>query len=127
MRLVLDENLSIPRLQAALQSRDIPLVLQTELMQRGLPDEEVLAALRGHDDLYLLSRDQDFRYKPAVRLALISHGIGAFVITSAGNKSLVELTELIVVAWPRICKFAATHPRPFVAKVLANGKVALCE
>lgn len=127
MKLVLDENLSIPRLQAALQSRDIPLVLQTELMPRGLPDEEVLAALRGHTDLYLLSRDQDFRYKPVVRQALVSHGIGAFVITSAGNKSLAELTELIAAAWPRIRKFAAKHRRPFVAKVLGNGKVELCE
>ncbi len=34
-----------------------------------------------------------------------------------------ELVELIEKSWNRIQRFAQHHPRPFVAKILADGRV----
>jgi hypothetical protein len=92
-------------------------------MERGIPDEEVLAALAQHPDCFLLSKDSDFHKKPAVKEAMIRHGIGVFVITAHEGKTASELVELIHTSWRRIERFAKKHNRPFVAKILADGRV----
>jgi len=92
-------------------------------MARGIPDEEVLSILAQHPECYLLSKDSDFHKKPVIRDALIEHGVGAFVITSHKGKRADELVALIAKAWKRIEKFAEKHNRPFVAKILADGRV----
>ena len=92
-------------------------------MARGIPDEEVLAALAGRADHYLLSKDSDFHRKPHIKAALMSHGVGAFVITSHKNKTAADLVALITRAWPRIERCARKNKRPFVAKILADARV----
>jgi hypothetical protein len=61
--------------------------------------------------------------KPMVKKALIKHGVGAFVITAHKNKTAGDLVVLIGKAWNRIHRFAEKHDRPFVAKILADGRV----
>ncbi len=92
-------------------------------MARGIPDEEVLRILAQYPNCFLLSKDSDFHKKPMVKEALIQHGVGAFVITAHKNKTGPQLVELINKAWRRIQKFAQKHPRPFVAKILAEGRI----
>lgn len=92
-------------------------------MKRGVSDEEVLRVLSRHPDCFLLSKDSDFHKKPMVKAALLKHGIGAFVITSHKGKTAAQLVELIEKSWNRIQRFARKHPRPFVAKILADGRV----
>lgn len=121
--LVLDENLSGRRILDGLREREIPVLAQTSLMERGLPDEAVLQALAGHPDCYLLTKDSDFHRHPAVKQALLQHGIGAFVITAHKNRTAPELVDLVARAWPHIQRFADRHARPFVAKILADGRV----
>jgi len=121
--LLLDENLSGHRIIERLTSAGIPVRPQTDLMARGIPDEEVLRIVAQHPECYLLSKDSDFHKKPVVRTALIEHGVGAFVITSHKGKRADELVVLIVRSWKRIEKFAQKHNRPFVAKILADGRV----
>lgn len=121
--LLLDENLSGHRIVEGLTSVGIPVKPQTDLMARGIPDEEVLSILAQHPECYLLSKDSDFHKKPVIRDALIEHGVGAFVITSHKGKRADELVALIAKAWKRIEKFAEKHNRPFVAKILADGRV----
>lgn len=121
--LLLDENLSGHRIIDGLTQHGIPVKPQTSIMERGIPDEEVLAALAKHPDCFLLSKDSDFHKKPPIRAAMIRHGIGVFVITTHKNKTAPELVELIRVSWPRIERFAGKHERPFVAKILADGRV----
>ncbi|HEY3276706.1 MAG TPA: DUF5615 family PIN-like protein [Syntrophorhabdaceae bacterium] len=121
--LVLDENLSGHRIVKGLTECGIPVKPQTDLMKRGIPDEEVLSALADHPDCFLLSKDSDFHKKPMIRKALIRHGIGAFVITSHKGKTAPELVQLINSAWRRMQRFAEQHERPFVAKILADGHV----
>ena len=121
--LVLDENLSGHRIVAGLIECGIPVKPQTDLMKRGVPDEEVLRVLSQHPECCLLSKDSDFHKKPTVKAALLKHGIGAFIITSHKGKTAAELVELIEKSWNRIQRFAQHHPRPFVAKILADGRV----
>ena len=121
--LLLDENLSGHRIIDGLRSYQIPVKPQTDLMERGIPDEEVLRILARHPDCFLLSKDSDFHKKPMVKAALIEHGVGAFVITAHKGRTAKELVELINKAWRRIQHFAEKHPRPFVAKILADGRI----
>jgi hypothetical protein len=106
-----------------LTALEIPVKPQTAIMARGLPDEEVLEILARHTDCFLLTKDSDFRKKPMVRKALLEHGIGAFVIIAHKNKTADDLVALIGKAWHRIQRFANKHDRPFVAKILADGRV----
>jgi hypothetical protein len=121
--LLLDENLSGRRIIKGLTTCGIPVKPQTDLMQRGLSDEEVLRILAGHPECFLLSKDSDFHKKPMVKDALVRHGIGAFVITAHKGKTASEIVGLVNKAWRRIQKFAQKHPRPFVAKILADGRI----
>lgn len=121
--LVLDENLSGRSILDGLRGHGIPVLAQTDLMKRGIPDEEVLRILASRPDCYLLSKDSDFHRHPSVKRALLSHGIGAFVITAHKNKTGPELVEMIRRSWNHIQKFAEKNQRPFAAKILADGHV----
>jgi hypothetical protein len=121
--LLLDENLSGRRIVEGLNSLNIPVKSQTDIMARGLPDEEVLRNLSQYPDYYLLTKDSDFHRKPMVKEALLAYGVGAFVITAHKGKTAIELVQLVENAWNRIQRFAAKHERPFVAKILSGGRV----
>lgn len=121
--LLLDENLSGHRISEGLKAEGIPARLQTEIMGRGVSDEEVLKTLSEFPEYFLISKDSDFHKKPMVKTALIRHGIGAFVITSHKGKTADVLVKIIVRAWPRIQKYVNHHPRPFVAKIMVDGRV----
>ncbi len=92
-------------------------------MARGVSDEEVLRVLSRHPECYLLSKDSDFHRKPPVKAALVRHGVGAFIITSHKGKNAEDLVTMITSAWKRMQKFIKNHDRPFVAKILSNGRV----
>ena len=94
-------------------------------MNRGVSDEELLRVLARYPDCFLLSKDSDFHKKPMVKEALIEHGVGAFIITAHKGKTAPELVEIINKAWRRIQRFTKKHPRPFVAKILADGRIEL--
>ena len=127
LTLVLDENLSGHRIVRPLAAHGIPVKPQTDLMKRGIPDEEVLRILSRHPDCCFLSKDSDFHKKPMVKAALLEHGIRAFIITSHKGKTAPELVELIIMAWGRIQRFVRKYDPPFVAKILADGKITLVE
>lgn len=121
--LLLDENLSGRRIIEGLSNCGISVKPQTDIMERGITDQEVLAALSRYPDYYLLTKDSDFHKKPMIKEALILHGIGAFVITAHKGRTANELVSLVNDAWKRINRFAEKHSRPFVAKILADGRV----
>ena len=123
LELVLDENLSGRSIFEGLKNLDIPVKLQTDLMKRGISDQEVLEILAKHPNCCLISKDADFHRKPAVREALKKHGIGAFIITTHKGKTGAQLVTIISSAWTRIQKFLKNNKKPFVAKIIFNGKV----
>jgi hypothetical protein len=96
-------------------------------MERGISDKEVLSILSQYSDCFLLSKDSDFHKKPMAKEALIQHGVGAFIITAHKGKTAPELVELIGKAWRRIQRFAQKNSRPFVAKILADGRIKKVE
>jgi hypothetical protein len=55
--LLLDENLSGRRIIEGLIKCNIPVKPQTDLMERGLPDEEVLRILARHPTCFLLTKE----------------------------------------------------------------------
>lgn len=123
--LMLDENLSGKSIVSGLIKKGIPVRAQTDYMERGVPDEELLKILAKECNVYLLTKDRDFRYKPSVKKALFEAKIGAFVITATRNKSGPQLVEMISAAWPKIRRAIAKHERPFVAKIMGDGTVDL--
>ncbi len=123
IHLLLDETIAGKSIVAGLARHDISVIPLGDITSRGASDVEVLDALAGRPDLYLLTRDRDFRYHSAVRQRLLEAGVGVFVITSAGNKTGPQLVDLIASGLSRIQKFARNNKRPFVAKVTSEGKV----
>ena len=121
--LILDENLSGKTILAGLREAQIPVRPQTDFFKRATPDAQVFSALAAHPECYLLTKDREFHRRPAEKAALLQCGIGAFVITSQKNKTGPELVDLIRVAWPRIERFALHNQRPFIAKILADGRI----
>lgn len=121
--LVLDENLSGKIILNGLRDVQVSVKPQTDFIQQGAKDAAVFEALAPHRDCYLLTKDSKFHRKPAEKAALIEHRIGAFVITSQKNKTGPELVVLISRAWPRIERFARKNRRPFIAKILAEGRI----
>jgi len=121
--LVLDENISSKSILEGLLDAHIPVRLQTDFFPRQALDPEAFKILFDHPDCYLLTKDRKFHRKPAEKEALQRYGIGAFVITSQKNKTGPELVELIRVAWPRIERFALSNERPFIAKILVDGRI----
>lgn len=121
--LLLDENLSGRKIVTGLTALNIPVKPQTDIMERGLPDTKVLELIAKHDNLFLITKDSDFHRKSIVKKALIDYDIGTFVITSHKGKTAAELVALIKKAWNRIQKFATKNDRPFVAKILSDGRV----
>jgi predicted nuclease of predicted toxin-antitoxin system len=121
---VLDENMA-GSIVTRIQEAGFPVKAFVDLFDRGLTDEILLEKIATRPDLFLITKDSDFRYKPAVKKALLAHRVGVFIITSGGNKSGVMLADLIISAWPRLVKFARKHPRPFVARITSDSHVVL--
>lgn len=122
-RLVLDENLSSPRILDALRVEGIPVDSATMHFPRGATDAEVIDVLRRAPRLFLLGRDRDFRYHAPTRQLLRQGSLGVFTLTSAGNKNAEQLAQAILTAWPGIQRFVARHAPPFSAVIHANGRV----
>jgi len=123
--LMLDENLSGKTIVSALKEKGVPVRSQTDYMERGVPDETLLSLLAHERNVYLLTKDRDFRYKPSVKRALLDSKVGAFVITATKNKTGAQLVEMIAVAWPKIKRTIERNKRPFVAKIMGDGSVEL--
>lgn len=124
-RLVLDESLAGKSILEGLQTQGIPAIPLTEFAERGASDESVLDALAEEQNLFFVTRDRHFRYHPAIKKRLVTSGVGAFVISSAGNKTAAQLVELLTAAWPHIRRFVVNHQRPFAARITASGRIEL--
>jgi predicted nuclease of predicted toxin-antitoxin system len=123
--LLLDETLAGTSILRGLKEYGIPAVPLQDVVNRGATDEEVLASLVSRPDLYLLTRDKDFRYHSSTKERLVEAGAGVFVITSAGNKSASEIVSIVRLAWRGMQRFVDHNQRPFVAKVSTPGHVEL--
>ena len=85
-----------------------------------------------HDDVWLadvgqrgwivFTYDKRIRYNQSERQALLTHGVGCFMLTS-GNRTKWEQMRIVAKAWDRIQEVIAKTPLPFIQLVHADGTI----
>lgn len=120
---VLDENISGPSILAPLRTAGVPVKAQTDVMARGIPDDQVLKHLSKHPGHYLLTHDADFHRHTGTVDVLKRYKVGAIVLTGLKNKKGPEMAKVILRAWPAIHRFIESHAPPFVIKVVQTRLV----
>jgi PIN like domain len=90
------------------------------ITDRAMKDREWLQIVGEHEWVVLM-RDKHIRSRPGQRNALFSHGVRAFVLTTAGNYSGWRTLHLLVRRWDEIEQVVATVPGPFLYAVTQQG------
>jgi hypothetical protein len=85
------------------------------------PDEEWLAEV-GRRGWFVITNDKNIRINESERYALISHGVGCFVLGS-GSRNRFEQARILFRAWDRMQSLMKTLPRPFIVRIHANGRL----
>ncbi len=118
MKFFVDNNLS-PKLAAGMLAFGEEVAHLTDHFDKSADDREWIPWL-GKGDWFLISRDLKIRFKPAEKLALVQHKVGAFLL-GGKNRSRCQLIMQLVKAWPHIKECARNEKRPFVFGVPSSG------
>ncbi len=119
--LFLDRGMSVNLLVAELQELVVPFVRHDDIFPQNTPDIVWLTAV-GKAGWFVLTADQRIRYNPLEKQALLAGGVGSFILV-AKNLPGRQIAASIVRALPAMRAFAARTPRPFIAKIYADGRV----
>lgn len=122
---VLDENLSGKSIVAGLLAKGLKVRPFADVFPRGMDDMALLKAISETRDLFLVTRDRDFRHKPDVSRALRRTSVGVFVLTASGNRTGEQLQAILIESWSRMVRVARKSPRPFIALVRGDGSVII--
>jgi predicted nuclease of predicted toxin-antitoxin system len=117
-----DENMP-PRVAAALQALGTCEARHVvDHLPRGTPDEQVFefAAARGW---VLVTQDIRIRRNPHQRAALLQAGIGAFILTGRGGRSVEQMMIFLLERFPHILEAAAATRPPFIWGVPDRGRL----
>lgn len=113
MIFLFDENMP-PRVAAALQALGTCEARHVvDHLPRGTPDEEVFAFAAAQGWL-LLTQDARIRRNPHQRAALRQAGIGAFILTGRGGRSVEQMMIFLLERFPEILEAAVTTTPPYV-------------
>lgn len=94
-----------------------------EHLQESFPedtDDEIWLKYIGENGLFLITRDEQIRYRPSQKAALKANNVGAFFL-GGKNRTRWQLVKQLVRSWERIKEFAAKERRPFAFKIYAQG------
>lgn len=119
----LDQSLGDKIIREALREKGLSVALLKEHFPIDTPDEEWLPEV-GEWGWLILTKDDRIRRRPLERDALMRSGARAFILPS-GNMLGDEMAFAIVNALPKILKFVAKHPPPFIARIFKSGDVRL--
>jgi len=72
----------------------------------------------------VLTKDRHIRTRQNELVALLSSGVGAFVLTTA-DLSGQEMAAAFLRALPKMNRMLVGQPRPFIARVSPRGTVTL--
>lgn len=111
------------RVVEALRAAGATLVRPDDHFPPNTPDSEWLPEA-GRRGWLIVTLDLRIRVNPLARQALSRSGAGAFVVVGK-NLTGQLLADCLLRAWPRMQALARTQPRPFLAKVYADGRVQL--
>jgi hypothetical protein len=83
-----------------------------------------LVAGCGQHHWVVLAKDRNIKRNPLEREALFNAGLAAFFLTKA-DMTGEETIQAIVTGLPRIANLLASERRPFIARILPDGRVEL--
>jgi hypothetical protein len=118
MKFVIDENLS-PHLAHGMREFGEAVDHLLDHFSAGTSDDQWLPYV-GDNHLFLITRDDRIRWKPAELKALLEHGVGAFFL-GGKNRSRCDLIRQLVRNWHRIKALAAAEHRPFAVRIPPSG------
>src|SRR5262245_39901932 len=72
----------------------------------------------------LLTKDKRMRFRYAEILAIVNHGVRAFVLTG-GNMKATDMAQSFLAAMPKMKRILAKTRTPFVASVTRAGDVTI--
>jgi hypothetical protein len=101
--------------------------LQVEIHSDHFPDDapDILwLQVCGQHHWVVLAKDRNIKRNPLEREALFNAGLAAFFLTKA-DMTGEETIQAIVTGLPRIANLLASERRPFIARILPDGRVEL--
>lgn len=120
--LFLDENLSGSKVLELLSAAGVQAISSLELLPRGAPDLDVIAAAAEHN-LVIVTRDRDFRHHPSIAAAFRASKARAVFVIAKGSGRPEILAALLIKARRRIAAFVAEESAPALAKLGSSGKL----
>ena len=122
--LFLDENHCNNRhLLAALESAQVRYERHSSHFRPGTPDAEWLP-VAGEKGWALLTSDRRIRYHALEKQAVKRHAIAMFYF-ARNNLSGQDMGAALAAALPAMQRTFAAQPRPFIASLNREGRVAL--
>ena len=119
MKFFIDNNLS-PGLARGMKAFGEDVIHITEIFPDDADDTDYLPRV-GSEGWFLVTRDLRIRYRPAEKMALKQHGVGAFFM-SGKNLQRCQLIQQLVRNWPRMKELANKTNVPFAFHVPPTGK-----
>lgn len=118
MKFFFDNNLST-HLAAGLKAFGEDVMHLQDEFSEDAPDEEWLKHI-GDQGIFLITRDDRVRYRPAELGAIKRHQVGAFFL-GGKNRTRCELIQQVVRNWPTIKEHAGKAQRPFAFRIRPSG------
>lgn len=84
-------------------------------------DDEEWLRVAGEQDWVVILKDDRIRFRRWERDALMSTGVRAFCLTTAGNYTRWQTLQLLAQRWDAIEQTANTEPGPYVFGVTQAG------
>ncbi|MGQ0715046.1 MAG: DUF5615 family PIN-like protein [Gemmatimonadaceae bacterium] len=113
MILFFDENIP-PKVAAALQALGSCEARHlVDHLPRGTPDETVFQFL-AEKGWFLVTQDYRIKRNPHQRRVLLQAGLGAFILTGRGHRSVEEMMIFVLECLPEIRVYAEETRKPFI-------------
>lgn len=118
-----DRTLGRDTVPTALRDAGFKIEVHADHFASDAPDVQWLE-LCGKNDWVVLSHDKGIKKNPLERDAIMRAGLAAFFLTR-GDKTGAEDAQAIIKARKRIANLLGSQRRPFIARILPDGKVEL--
>lgn len=119
--LFIDRDAWSGKLDAALRAAGIRFERHRDHFADDTPDPDWLRAV-GRRGWVVITRDQNIRRKADELKALREAKVVLFALTS-GNLSAQETTDILIAAWPKICRRVAATRGPAVFSITRGAGI----
>lgn len=123
--LYLDSNLGNHIIANALRGAGHKVEIHDDHLPIDAPDEDWIR-LCSERDWVAVTKDKNIRYRTAELETIMAYGARVFVIR-AKNATGRDIAELLATYHPRLRRFAAKTPAPFVAGIDRSGSISTYE